>query len=327
MDKVLTFPRYPLPANVSAILPGIDPVPSTLTHWTYHPNSSSGLARKKGAPKANGRARTRIMATLNATPDSFSDGSTHNTIPTALAYAHEAARASVDMMDIGGYSTRPGAAFVGVEEETNRVVPIVQAMRAGSSYSPSTATAEEEEKESQVIREMPISIDTFRWEVAEKAILAGANCINDVYAFTGPNSYPYLATGSREWDGEHKETSAAQYMQEMKRIARKLAVPVVLMHSRGDAGINKDYSAYDYVGAGDESVLEGVRVELGIKVDEIVRGNGGIRRWNVIIDPGIGFSKTVESNLELLRQGAAVTTDMPIGQGELHVILWFIPSV
>lgn len=323
MDKVLPFPRYPLPANVSAILPGIDPVPSTLTHWTYHLNSSSAPARKKITSKANDRARSRIMATLNATPDSFSDGSTHNTVPTALAYAHEAARASVDIMDIGGYSTRPGAAFVSVEEEINRVVPIVQAMRSGSNDSPSTATAEEEEKETQLIREMPISIDTFRWEVAEKAILAGANCINDVYAFTGPNSYPYLATGSREGDGEHKETTAGQYMQEMRRIARKLAVPVVLMHSRGDAGMNKDYSAYDYVGVGDESVLEGVRVELGIKVDEIIKGKGGVRRWNVIVDPGIGFSKTVESNLELLRQGAAVTLDIPIGQGELHILPYY----
>ncbi|KAF9078422.1 Dihydropteroate synthase-like protein [Rhodocollybia butyracea] len=286
MDRVIQFPRYP--THSSSILPGVDPVPSTLTHWKYNSTTPRRVP-------SNNKDRTRLMATLNATPDSFSDGSTHNTIPSALAYTHDAARARVDIMDIGGYSTRPGAAFVSTEEEINRVVPIVQAMRS-----------EGDGEESQYIRDLPISVDTFRWEVVQKAVLAGANCINDVYAFTGPGNYPYPAFG------EQKERTA-EYMQKMKQTARKLAVPIILMHSRGDAGMNKDYSAYEY--AQDGSVLEGVRIELGLKVDEIVKGKGGIRRWNIIVDPGIGFSKTVEGNLELLRQGTAVTADIIVGKG------------
>ncbi|KAJ4490360.1 Dihydropteroate synthase [Lentinula aciculospora] len=294
MEKVLVFPRYPLPPNVSSPLSGIGPVPSTLTFWRYTDSKSVRKVQSKT------KGRTRLMATLNATPDSFSDGSTHNTIPSALAYIRQAARASVDIMDIGGYSTRPGAAFVSVDEEIDRVVPIVQAMRSAGS-----TTIEEDNEEIRRVKEMPISIDTFRWEVTEKAILAGANCINDVYAFTGPQNYPYPAL---EVDRQQNNES----MRQMKGLARKFAVPVVLMHSRGDAGMNKDYSAYSY--SDDGAVIEAVREELGLKVDQIVKGKGSIRRWNVIVDPGIGFSKTVEDNLELLRRGGAVTADTLIGR-------------
>ncbi|KAJ3800026.1 Dihydropteroate synthase [Lentinula aff. detonsa] len=293
MDRVIAFPRYPLSPGTSSPLPGIDPVPPTLTYWKYADSQSIRRLQSKN------KSRTRLMATLNVTPDSFSDGSTYDTIPTALAYVQQAA--SADIVDIGGYSTRPGAAFVSVDEEIDRVVPIVQAIRSADS-----AGKEGEYEENRVVREVPISVDTFRWEVAEKAILAGANCINDVYAFTGPQNYPYSASGANR-------EQTTEYMRQMKSIARKYAVPAVLMHSRGDAGMNKDYSAYGY--SDDAAVLEGVRVELGMKVDEIVEGKGGIRRWNVIVDPGIGFSKTVEDNLELLRQGAAVTADKLIGAG------------
>ncbi|KAJ3862601.1 Dihydropteroate synthase [Lentinula novae-zelandiae] len=295
MDKVIAFPQYPLPPNNTSPLPGVDPVPSILTYWKYRDSRSIRTV------PARTQGKTRLMATLNVTPDSFSDGSTHNTLPTALAYVHEAVRVSVDILDIGGYSTRPGASFVSVEEEIDRVVPFIQAMRSAN-----LATTEDDSEENRMVRDMPISIDTFRWEVAENAIPAGANCINDVYAFTGPQNYPYPASGAAK-------QQMTEYMRKMKDVARKFAVPVVLMHSRGDAGMNKDYSVYDY--SDDGSVLEGVRVELGMKVDEIVKGRGCIRRWNVIVDPGIGFSKTVEGNLELLRQGAAVTADRLIGSG------------
>jgi dihydroneopterin aldolase/2-amino-4-hydroxy-6-hydroxymethyldihydropteridine diphosphokinase/dihydropteroate synthase len=103
-------------------------------------------------------------------------------------------------------------------------------------------------------------------------------------------------------------------MLEMKKIAREFGVPVVLMHSRGDAGANKDYDAYEYAGPG-QAVLEGVRIELGAKVDLIVQGKGGIRRWLVIVDPGVGFSKTLDGNLEVLRDAAAVTADVYVGTG------------
>jgi dihydroneopterin aldolase / 2-amino-4-hydroxy-6-hydroxymethyldihydropteridine diphosphokinase / dihydropteroate synthase len=185
------------------------------------------------------------MATLNATPDSFSDGGLHYSISDALAYAHQAVREGADMIDIGGYSTRPGASNVDVAEEIRRVVPLIREIR----------------REGIVL---PISVDTFRAEVAEQAVLAGANSINDVTAFQG--------------DAEMLDT------------AKRLGVPVVMMHSRGLADQNKEYA---------KGVMNTVREELGLKVRRALRN--GVRRWNVVVDPGIGFSKTVEGNLELIR--------------------------
>ena len=98
----------------------------------------------------------------------------------------------------------------------------------------------------------------------------------------------------------------------MKQVARKYAVPVVLMHSRGEAGSNQDYGKYSYAS---EAVVEGVRIELGEKIDRIVKGKGGLRRWMIIVDVGVGFSKTVEGNLELLRSASKVTADCPMGPG------------
>jgi dihydroneopterin aldolase/2-amino-4-hydroxy-6-hydroxymethyldihydropteridine diphosphokinase/dihydropteroate synthase len=89
----------------------------------------------------------------------------------------------------------------------------------------------------------------------------------------------------------------------MREMAHKLAVPVILMHSRGDAGSNKDSSRYK------GGVQEGVRAELGAKVEAVVRGQGGVRRWFVIVDPGIGFSKTVEANCTLLREASSMTAN------------------
>jgi dihydroneopterin aldolase/2-amino-4-hydroxy-6-hydroxymethyldihydropteridine diphosphokinase/dihydropteroate synthase len=159
---------------------------------------------------------------------------------------------------------------------------------------------------------MPISIDTFRWEVAEAGIKAGANCINDVYAFTGPDSWPLSPAGTEKGERE------ALYTTKLKAVAREHAVPVILMHSRGDAGRNKDYSGYKYVEGdlGRSSVLEGVRVELGAKVDQIVLGKGGVRRWLVIADPGIGFSKALDGNLELLRSARDIVAGVEIGDSE-----------
>ncbi len=167
---------------------------------------------------------------------------------------------------------------------------------------------EAQEEHIEAIMKIPISIDTFRPEVAEAAIQAGANCINDVYAFTGPNSWLPASLGNEV---------ANENTVNMKLIARKYGVPIVLMHSRGDAGSNKDYSSFAYAldNEGRGAVLEGVRVELGAKVNRIVRGKGGVRRWLVIVDPGIGFSKTLEGNLELLRSAKSVVADVNIGHG------------
>ncbi|KAL1748278.1 Dihydropteroate synthase-like protein, partial [Schizophyllum fasciatum] len=278
------IPDYVHPAyckSISRLKYGVEQVPEALTSWTYTAASPGSDAQ--------------LMATLNVTPDSFSDGAEHNQLEDALAYVRESVAAGANIVDVGGYSTRPGAAFVSTEEEIRRVVPVVEAIRGGKAVEGINAAAQP--------TSIPISVDTFRPEVAEAIIKAGANCINDVYAFMGADAYPFT-------DEERKAKSDA-VLASMKAVARRYAVPVVLMHSRGDAGQNKDYGAYAYAGNGAE-VIEGVRAELGDIVERVVRGKGGIRRWLVIVDPGVGFSKTVEGNLALLRDGAQIVADVLI---------------
>ncbi|KAJ7248611.1 Dihydropteroate synthase-like protein [Mycena haematopus] len=295
MSKVIPFPRSPLPADYVFPYPSVDPVPPTLTYWTY----TSGSSPMHGKSSTDSSRQTRVMATLNATPDSFSDGATHNTLPTALEYAQSAVTAGTGILDVGGYSTRPRSTFITIEEEISRVGPCIAAVRTAHPH-------------------LHISVDTFRAQVARAAISAGANCINDVYAFTGPGSYPF--SEAVEMEATHR------CMLDMKKIAREFAVPVILMHSRGDAGANKDYDAYGYAGA-DQAVLEGVRIELGTKVDLIVRGRGGVRRWFVIVDPGVGFSKTVDGNLEVLRDAAAITADLYVGRNRQRNALAGYPQL
>ncbi|KAG5639723.1 hypothetical protein H0H81_000003 [Sphagnurus paluster] len=268
MRRVVPFPRYPLPTTYSWTHP-VPPVPPTLTHWTY-----PLVERPSPKPK------THLMATLNTTPDSFSDGAVHTTLTAALAYAQSSVTAGASILDVGGYSTKPGAAFVSPEEETQRVVPFVHAVRERHT-------------------ELLVSVDTFRADVARTAIRAGANCINDVYAFTGrAETFPPPVPDAK----------AEQAMEEMKAVARELAVPAVLMHSRADAAAHKDYTMYP-------SVVEGVQRELGAKVERIVKGRGAVRRWMVIVDPGVGFSKTLEGNLEALRDARRIVGNASLADG------------
>ena len=273
MIKVMPFPTYPRsPRNLPPPVANVPYIPHTQTYWKFPPSRSAVPTGRTAPPR-----RTRLMATLNVTPDSFSDGSDHTTLSAALSYATTSAAAGADIVDVGGYSTRPGAAYVSPADEADRVVPVIAGIRA--LQSPDTAGT----------KNVLISVDTFRALVASAAVLAGANCINDVHSFTGPD-YPPSAV------------SAAAYFADMKKTARELAVPVILMHSRGDAGQNKDYSRYG-------SVVQGVAQELGEKVEAIVRGPGGVRRWLVMVDPGIGFSKSLDGNLQVLRDASSITNE------------------
>ncbi|PWN90850.1 Dihydropteroate synthase [Acaromyces ingoldii] len=195
--------------------------------------------------------RTLIMGVINATPDSFSDGgdnlSAQAAVQTALSMVEEGA----DMLDVGGMSTSPAAPEVSAKEEEDRVVPVIAAIRAAGIT-------------------VPVSIDTFRASVAEAAISAGANIINDVSA------------GLRD--------------AKIFDVARNRAVPIVLMHMRGDSqtmtsAANTSYHESDVVG--------GVKRELEARMEAALRA--GVRRWNVILDPGIGFAKDKDGNVELLR--------------------------
>lgn len=263
MKKVVPFPHhYSQPLRYNSVHFPVEVRP-TAAYWSF-PLSAPESPRT-----------TRIMATLNATPDSFSDGKEHDTVPTALEYAREAVAAGASIIDVGGYSTRPGAAFVSPEEEMARVVPIIKALR----------------EEPGDVGHALISVDTFRPAVAAAAVEAGANCINDVHAFMGQNSYPETPEA---WD----------HFNVMKALARDKAVVVVLMHSRGEASTNKVYE-------NEGGVVEAVLAELGEKVQKIVKGVRGLRRWLVVIDPGIGFSKSVEDNIRLLRN-CTVTNHHPL---------------
>lgn len=301
MKKVVPFPRYPLPQDYAWSYPGVPVVPPTLTHWTHN----SSLPSRKIAFK---KRKTHLMATLNATPDSFSDGSAHNTIQKALEYAGKAVEDGSAIIDIGGYSTKPGAAFVGPEEEEERVVPIIKAIRnTGLNKDPIAREDTLKLDTDSRLRSVPISVDTFRWEVAKASILAGANCINDVYAFTGRDTYPIV-------DDDQRERAEAS-MAGMKRVAKEYAVPVILMHSRGDAGVENYYGMYESNEEAEGRVVRGVQVELGAKVEKIIIGKGGVRRWMVIVDPGVGFSKDLEGNLEVLRDASSIVGDIQISNG------------
>ncbi len=190
-------------------------------------------------------ARTLVMGVLNVTPDSFSDGGRYFDAKRAVARAREIGRAGADILDIGGESTRPGAAPITVEEELRRVLPVLEALRGKLK--------------------IPISIDTQKATVAEAAVRAGAEIINDVSALRGD---PVLA-----------------------EVARHHRVPVVLMHMRGvPRTMQKGPFARDVV----RDVLAGLRAAVARA------RKAGLRRSQLVLDPGIGFGKSYAQNYELL---------------------------
>ncbi|KAL5478406.1 FOL1 [Sanghuangporus weigelae] len=286
LDRVMPFPLSP-----EIHPPAEYQTPATQTYWI--------LPSTHGTSSSSRPKRIYIMATLNAAPDSFSDGGEHSAVSDALAYARSAVAAGADIIDIGGYSTRPGAQDITPSEEIARVVPIIHAIRSDADSR---------------LRNIPISIDTFRASVARTALDAGANCINDVYAFSGgPGFYSPPSD-------EQSELEEKAHFAEMQALARARCVPVVLMHSRGPADRNKDYSSYSLLVGEERGVLEGVRAELGARVSRALEGGRALRRWQVIVDPGIGFSKDVDGNLQLLRRAGELVEEgfLPPGSSTFY---------
>lgn len=190
-------------------------------------------------------SRPAVMGVLNVTPDSFSDGGVFLSPQKAVAQALRMAEEGADIIDIGGESTRPGAPPVSAQEEIDRVVPVIAAVR-------------------EKIR-LPISIDTSKPEVMRAAVAAGAGFINDVRALR--------TDGTLE-------------------AAAELHVPVCLMHMQGEPRTMQDDPRYaDVVGE--------VRDFLKERRDACM--NAGIPAARIVVDPGFGFGKTLEHNLELLR--------------------------
>lgn len=187
------------------------------------------------------------MGILNVTPDSFSDGGEFHALDAAVMQAKAMVSQGADIIDLGGQSTRPGAAQISVAEELGRVVPVVETLRA----------------------EMPeiiMSVDTTRAKVAEAAIQAGADLINDI--------------------------SGAIFDPQMLAVTAQQSVPIVLMHLRGTPQTMQTLTHYQDVVGEVYKFLE-ARIEAALAM--------GVARSRLIIDPGIGFAKTADQNLELLR--------------------------
>ncbi|WP_027340840.1 dihydropteroate synthase [Halonatronum saccharophilum] len=183
--------------------------------------------------------KTYIMGILNVTPDSFSDGGEYYDIESALKQAKEMVVEGADIIDVGGESTRPGAKKVSVEDELSRIKPVIKRL------------VEE--------LEVPISVDTYKPQVARAALEIGAHIINDVWGL--------------QWDGKMAEV-VAQY-----------GVPVVIMH-------NQDGTEYN-----DDIIVEMKKfLAKSIKMAK----EAGVEDKDIILDPGIGFGKTSEQNVEVM---------------------------
>ncbi|MFA4137636.1 MULTISPECIES: dihydropteroate synthase [unclassified Brevibacillus] len=184
--------------------------------------------------------RTLVMGILNVTPDSFSDGGRYVDVEAALAQARAMVEAGADLIDIGGESTRPGSEAVDEATELDRVLPVIRMLSQELS--------------------VPLSIDTYKAAVAERAIMEGAHIINDVW---GAKRDPRMAD-----------------------VAARLDVPIILMHNREDTNYHDFFPNYI------KDLRESVQIAL----------QAGVKQERIILDPGIGFVRTVEQNLETMRR-------------------------
>lgn len=194
--------------------------------------------------------KSRIMAILNLTPDSFSDGGKHaaaDLSSTILAMV----RSGATIIDIGGQSTAPGRPEVTEDEEAARVLPAVELIRSIPAC-----------------RDVAVSVDTYRASVAEQAVVRGADIVNDV--------------------------SAGLLDADMLPTVGRLGATICLMHMRGTPRTMSQLTTYP------DGVVSGVAAELLGRV--AAAEAAGIRRWRMILDPGLGFAKTTAQNLELLRR-------------------------
>lgn len=194
----------------------------------------------------------KVMGILNVTPDSFSDGGQFNTLNTALAQVDRMIDEGANIIDIGGESTRPGASEVSTEDEYQRVIPILKAIKSH--------------------HEIAVSIDTSKSDIMHAAINEGADIINDVRALQAPGA---LAACT-----QHKGQ-------------------VCLMHMQGQPRTMQEAPQYQHVVGDIKSFLQ-----QRIKACE----QAGIHRNQIIIDPGFGFGKTLEHNLQLLSELRSLQT-------------------
>ncbi len=217
-------------------------------------------------PLAHGRAldlgaRTLVMGILNVTPDSFADGGRHFDFDRAVAAGLRMVADGADIIDVGGESTRPGAEPLPEDEELRRVLPVVERLAAGT--------------------DAPISIDTYKANVARAAVARGAVIINDV--------------------------SGLQYDPSLGGAAAESGAGLILMHTRGRSRGMYELAIY-------RDVPGEVKTELSSAIDRATRA--GVARDRIVIDPGFGFAKRAEHSYEVLANlHALATLDRPILSG------------
>lgn len=196
--------------------------------------------------KYNLSERTHIMGVLNVTPDSFSDGGKFYSLEKAVSQALKMVEEGADIIDIGGESTRPGSQPVTLEEEIQRVIPVIETLA----------------KKMQI----PISVDTYKSQIVQKALEAGAEMINDI--------------------------SGLRFDSEMAKLAAKYNVPVIVMHIKGTPQNMQENPYY-------ENVIKEIKDYFEERIN--FADSMEIKEENIILDPGIGFGKRFEDNLAILK--------------------------
>ena len=190
--------------------------------------------------------KTHVMGILNVTPDSFTDGGIFFRKDSAIEHGLRMVEEGADIIDIGGESTRPGSDPVEFEEEIRRTIPVIEELAKRIS--------------------VPISIDTYKADVAKRALDAGASMVNDI--------------------------SGLRFDPEMAGVVAEYRAPVVVMHIRGtpkNMQVNPEYEALI------PEIIDYLRISMRLAVD------AGVGEDMIIIDPGIGFGKTFEHNLQILK--------------------------
>jgi len=202
--------------------------------------------------------RTLVMGVLNVTPDSFSDGGKFLDFEKAIARALEIESQGADILDIGGESSRPNAEPVGLEEELDRVLPVIKALKGKLK--------------------IPISIDTYKAEVARRALLSGAELVNDI--------------------------SALRFDENMAKVVAESKAAICLMHMRGNPKTMQQLSASN-------DIWQEIEQDLSFAIDQAC--TSGINSQQIILDPGIGFGKTLSDNLRILASTSRLAKfDLPI---------------
>ncbi|MCK5147713.1 dihydropteroate synthase [bacterium] len=210
------------------------------------------------------------MGILNVTPDSFSDGGKFIDLDLALQHAYKMVEEGADIIDIGGESSRPGATAVDKNDELARVIPLIQALSSNL--------------------DIPLSIDTCKSDVAEAAINAGADIVNDISALSADEG--------------------------MADVISRLGVPAVLMHMKGTPGTMQSNPHYD-------DMLGEIFASLQSSIDYAI--SVGVERNQLIIDPGIGFGKLIPDNFVLLRrlkEFSAIGCPILVGASRKSFIGW-----